>query len=83
MKKVLFAVLMVVLSASAAVCAEQKIEVFPSSRYDQAAIYLNLAIFWIGIIGLIVILKMKLKEIERVQALERDKNDESETPLLE
>jgi len=83
MKRALFAVLMVVLSASAAVCAEQKIDVFPSSHYDQASIYLNLAIFWIGIIGLIVILKMKLKEIERVQALDLQKKDESEAPLLE
>jgi hypothetical protein len=83
MKRALFAVLMVVLNASAAVCAEQKIDVFPPSHYDQASIYLNLAIFWIGVVGLIVILKMKLREIERVQALERDKNDESEAPLLE
>ena len=83
MKRALFALLMVVLSASAAVCAEQKIDVFPPSHYDQAAIYLNLAIFWIGVIGLVVILRMKLKEIERVQALEGDRNDESEAPLLE
>jgi hypothetical protein len=45
-------------------------------------IYENLVLFWIGIIGLIVIIRMKLKEIERVQALGADK-EEKDAPVLE
>ncbi|MDP2725421.1 MAG: hypothetical protein Q8O44_04005, partial [Syntrophales bacterium] len=55
--------------------AKQAIEVFPSTPFYQYIIYENLAIFWIAIIGLIVIIRMKLREIERVQKLGLDKTD--------
>ena len=41
-----------------------------------------LALFWAGIIGLIVIIRMKLKEIERIQSMGLDKA-EKEIPLLD
>ena len=41
-----------------------------------------LALFWVGIIGLIVIIRMKLKEIERTQSMGIDKA-EKEIPLLD
>ena len=54
---------------------KQAIEVFPSTPFYQYIIYENLVIFWIAIIGLIVIIGMKLREIERVQKLGLDKTD--------
>lgn len=57
--------------------AKQAIEVFPSTPFYQYIIYENLVIFWIAIIGLIVIIGMKLREIERVQKLGLDKTDHS------
>jgi hypothetical protein len=61
---------------------EPGIEVSPSSPYDRFTIYETLAFFWAGILGLIVIIKMKLKEIERVQSFGIDK-DERDSPLIE
>jgi hypothetical protein len=52
--------------------AKKAIEVFPSNPYYQFIIFENLAIFWIAIIGLIVILRMKLKEIEQRQKMGLD-----------
>ena len=49
---------------------------------ERFFIYENLALFWIGIVGLIVIIRMKLKEIERTQALGADK-EEKDAPTLE
>jgi len=65
-----------------ALWAEEKIDVFPSTPYDQFIIYQALILFWIGIIGLIVILKMKLKEIERIQSMGIDK-EEKDVPFLD
>ncbi len=48
---------------------EKAIEVFPSTPYYQYIVYENLVIFWAAIIGLLIIIRMKLKEIERVQKL--------------
>jgi hypothetical protein len=62
--------------------AEEPIAVFPTTSVDVYAIYISLAIFWIAIISLIVIIKMKLQEIERTQRLGIDK-EESGAPLLE
>ena len=42
-----------------------------------------LALFWTGIIGLIVILRMKLRETERVQRIDRDRDRTAEPPLLD
>lgn len=63
--------------------AKKAIEVFPSTPFYQYIIYETLAIFWIAIIGLIVIIRMKLREIERVQKLGLDapvkENNEKQT----
>ena len=74
--------LMLLFVNTAIVWAEDKIEVFPSVRYDQFTIYQNLAIFWMGIIGLIIIIKIKLREIERIQKMGIDK-EEKDVPLLD
>jgi hypothetical protein len=50
--------------------AQKAIEVFPSAPFYQYIIYETLVIFWIAIIGLLIIIRMKLKEIERVQKME-------------
>jgi hypothetical protein len=59
--------------------AKKTVEVFPSTPFYQYIIYENLVIFWIGILGLLVIIRMKLREIERVQKLGLDIRDR-ETP---
>jgi hypothetical protein len=62
--------------------AEEKIPVFPTTPVDVYAIYTSLVVFWLAIIGLIVVIKMKLNEIERIQKLGIDKED-TNAPLLE
>ncbi|MCX5816540.1 MAG: hypothetical protein NTX75_09935 [Proteobacteria bacterium] len=74
--------LALIVSSAAIAWAEDKIEVFPSVSYDQYTIYQNLAIFWMFIIGLIVIIRMKLREIERIQKMGIDKT-EKDIPLLD
>ena len=81
MKRFVF-LIMLFLMNSTFLWATDKVEVFPSTRYDQYTIYQNLALFWTGIIGLIVIIKMKLKEINRVQKMGIDK-EEKDIPLLD
>ncbi len=61
---------------------EAGIAVFPETAYERFTIYENLIIFWIGIIGLVIIIKMKLREIERVQKLGIDREDK-DIPLLD
>jgi len=61
--------------------AEEKIPVFPVKPVDVYTIYTSLAIFWLAIIGLIVVIKIKLNEIERIQKLGIDKDDKN-SPLL-
>jgi len=62
--------------------AEEKIPVFPTTPVDVYAIYTSLAVFWLAIIGLIVVIKMKLNEIDRIQKLGIDKED-ADAPLLD
>jgi len=62
--------------------AQEKIYVFPAVPYDRLIVYQTLAIFWIAIIGLIVIIKMKLREIERIQKMGIDK-EEKNIPFLD
>lgn len=61
---------------------EAPIEVSPQIPYERFLICQNLIIFWIGIIGLIVIIKMKLREIMRIQKLGADK-EEKDIPVLD
>jgi dipeptide/tripeptide permease len=58
-----------------------KIEVFPPTPYDGYIIYESLAVFWLFIIGLIVIIRMKLREIERIQEMGVEKED-PDAPML-
>ena len=62
--------------------AAEKIDLLPPSGYDRSAIYFNLLFFWIGVIVLIVLIKWKLREIERVQAMEAQEEGEK-IPMLE
>lgn len=62
--------------------AEEKIPVFPTTPVDVYTIYTSLAVFWLAIIGLIVVIKMKLNEIERIQKLGIDKED-ANAPILD
>lgn len=64
-----------------AAAAAEKIPVLPETVYDRYLIYESLALFWVAIIGLIVILRMKLREAERIQALGIDRED-PDAPLL-
>jgi hypothetical protein len=65
-----------------AAAAADKIPILPEAAYDRFIIYECLAVFWIFIIGLIVIIRMKLKEIERTQALCIDREDK-DAPFLD
>jgi hypothetical protein len=68
---------------TATLWAEQEtIEVFPGSPYERLIIYENLIIFWIGIIGLVVIIGMKLREIQRIHKMGIDR-EEKDTPVLD
>jgi hypothetical protein len=49
--------------------AKEVIAVFPSTPFYQYIIYESLVIFWIAILGLLIIIRMKLKEIERTQKM--------------
>lgn len=62
--------------------AEEKIPVFPATPVEAYTVYGSLALFWLAIIWLIVVIKMKLNEIERIQKLGIDEEDEN-APILE
>jgi hypothetical protein len=64
------------------VWSQDKVEVFPAAPYDRFIIYETLAVFWIAIIGLIIIIIMKLREIERIQKMGIDK-EEKDIPTLD
>ncbi len=81
MKIILCGILFILMQA-ADLWAETKIEVFPPTGYEQATVYLNLGLFWAGIIGLLIILRLKLKELERVQKMEREEAEKT-APVLE
>jgi hypothetical protein len=59
----------------------QKIAVFPTTPFEVYTIYMSLAVFWAVLIGLVIIIKMKLAEIERIQKLGIHKEDIN-APLL-
>jgi hypothetical protein len=73
---------LLVLVYAAPTPAAERIAVFPATPYDGYIIYESLAVFWIAVIGLIVIIRMKLREIERIQEMGEDR-EESNAPLLE
>jgi hypothetical protein len=62
--------------------AEEQINVFPPSGFDQSTIYINLALFWIALIVVIVLIRLKLREIERTQEMD-GRHDSGKVPTLE
>lgn len=52
------------------------------SPYDRHTMYQALVLFWIGIIGLITIIIIKLREVKRIQEMGLHK-DESDAPSLD
>jgi len=78
------AILLLPVTTIAAPAAEKiaRIAVFPTVPYYMYIIYESLAVFWVAILGLIVIIRMKLREIERIQALGVGKEDQ-DAPLLD
>ena len=74
--------LIIMLMKTTPLFSKDEIEVFPSAPYDRFITYQTLAIFWIAIIGLIIIIKMKLKEIERIHKMGIDK-EEKDIPTLD
>jgi len=82
MKRIFTALAGIFISALDLFAQQDKIDVFPSVPYERLIVYQNLLIFWAGIIGLIVIIKMKLREIERIQKMGIDK-EEKDIPVLD
>lgn len=82
MKNILMALAGIFISISDLFAQQEKIDVFPGAPFDRFIVYQNLIIFWVGIIGLIIIIKMKLREIERVQKMGIDK-EEKDIPILD
>ena len=78
------AMLLLPVAAVAAPAAEKiaRIAVFPTAPYYIYIVYESLAVFWVAILGLLVIIRMKLREIERIQSLGVEKEDQ-DAPLLE
>ena len=62
--------------------AEEKIPVFPTTPVEAYTVYGSLALFWLAIIFLIVVIKMKLNEIERIKKLGIYEEDEN-APILD
>ncbi len=68
-------------AATAPPKAAETIAVLPEAPYYLYIAYETLIIFWVGILGLLIIIRMKLREIERTQALGADREEE-DAPLL-
>lgn len=82
MKKLFYTLIFLLLSVAPLWGVEAKIEVFPTAPYTRYIIYESLAIFWLFILSLIVIIKLKLREIERIQKLGINRK-EAPIPQLE
>ncbi len=82
MTRILLTLLFVCAGCSVVWAAPDAVEVSPSAPYDRFTILESLAFFWIGILGTVVIIRMKLKEVERTQRLGLDK-EEKDVPLLD
>ena len=80
--KIILCTIASILLQAASLRAETKIDVFPPTGYDHATVYLSLAMFWAGIIGLVILLRLKLRETERVQKMEREEAEKA-APFLE
>ncbi|MBA4390259.1 MAG: hypothetical protein C0399_04900 [Syntrophus sp. (in: bacteria)] len=82
-RKFMLMIFFVIIETTTAFANQISIEVFPSTPYDRYIIYEMLALFWAGIIGLVIIIRMKLKEIERIQRMESTEKEEKKIPLLD
>lgn len=80
MKKIIFITFFILVSVTS-LWATEPCAVSPTSLMDRVNMYQNLALFWAAIIGLIIIIKLKLKEIERIQKMGIDK-DNKDVPIL-
>ena len=78
------AILLLPSAVVAAPAAEKaaRVDVFPAAPYYAYIVYESLAVFWVAILGLLVIIRMKLREIERVQEMGADRED-PDAPLLQ
>jgi hypothetical protein len=81
-RRLVLSAVVLLLSAAVPCPAADPPAIFPAAPYDGYIIYESLAVFWIAIIGLLVIIRMKLREIERTQALGADREDQ-DAPLLQ
>ncbi len=81
-KQIISTLLFLLLTASPLFGAETEVEVFPAAPYSRFIIYESLAVLWLFIISLIVIIRMKLREIERTQKLGINRK-EDKVPSLE
>jgi hypothetical protein len=82
LRKILFACAFMLINTVTLWAQQETIEVFPSAPYDRHIIFQCLAFFWMAIIGLVVIVRMKLKEIERIQKMGIDRENK-DIPLLD
>ncbi|MEN6617120.1 MAG: hypothetical protein ABFD12_11230 [Syntrophorhabdus sp.] len=82
MVRIIFAHLVFLLLWAPITCGAEQLRVFTVSPYDRHIIFQALIFFWIGIIGLIIIILMKLKEIKRIQDMDIHKEDEN-APFLD
>ncbi len=82
MKKIVLTLILSFFLAIPAWAESPPVEFSPSGSFDQYIIFESLALFWAGIIGLIVIIRMKLREVERTQSLGLEEEQE-DAPLLE
>jgi hypothetical protein len=62
--------------------SQDRVEVSPVVPYDRFITYETLTVLWIAIIGLIIIIKMKLRELERIQQMGIYK-EEKDIPALD
>jgi hypothetical protein len=81
-KKLILSCFSIVLLTSTLFAQQENIEIFPAAPYERYIVYEMLTFFWVGIIGLIIIIKTKLKEIEKTQNMGIDKV-EKDIPLLD
>ena len=81
MGKALFSSI-VYLFATGVLWAGETVAVGPTAPYERFIVFQTLAIFWAGIIGLVIIIRMKLKEIERTRRMGLDK-EENNIPVLD
>ena len=81
-KRAIAAMVLIIVGASSLPAAGEAVEVIPSAPFDLHTIYQVLVLFWFGILGLVVILLMKLRELKRIQDLNIHKDDD-DAPFLD